>query len=138
MIGFPKKKLGDFLLENGLINQTQLKEALIKQRESNKRLGKILIESGYVTQKEIAEMLELQLGIPFVNLETYAVESSAIFMIPENMARRHEIFAVKIENESIVVAVSDPFNTTAFIDIRIYTGLEVSPVLAGQTHQFIY
>lgn len=130
MWSFSKKRLGDILLESGLVTADQLKEALATQKELGKKLGEVLIEKGYITQKSIIEVLEFQLGIPYVNLMAQSVEPGTVRLIPESMARKHEIVPIKVENQVITVASSDPLNATAFEDVRIYTGLEVQPVMA--------
>jgi len=127
---FGKKKLGDILVEAGLISSAQLKDVLSMQKESGKKIGELLIDLGYLTSKSMIEVLEFQLGIPYVNLAVYPVEAQTVRAIPENMARKYEIVPIKFENNTLTVAVSDPTNDNALDDVRIYTGLEVQPVMA--------
>lgn len=134
MGSFAKRRLGDILLEAGLITSRQLEESLAAQRASGKKLGEVLVEKGYVTRKNIIEVLEFQLGIPYINLAAYHVEPAVVRMIPENMARKHEIVPIKADNSTITVAASDPLNAIAFDDVRIYTGLDVQPVMAEAEH----
>lgn len=125
-----KKRLGDILVESGLLTPDQLKEVLAAQKESGKKLGEVVIEKGYITRKSMIEVLEFQLGIPYVNLAVSPVEPAIVRMIPENMARKHEVIPIRFENNTVTVAASDPLNATAFDDVRIYTGHEVQPVMA--------
>lgn len=127
---FTKKRLGDILLESKLITPEQLRDALEIRKSSNKKLGEILIEKGFATKKNIIEVLEYQLGISYINLVAYPVEPKAVHMIPENMARKYEIIPIKLENNILTVAASDPLNALAFDDVRIYTGLEIQPAIA--------
>jgi type IV pilus assembly protein PilB len=128
--GLNKKRLGDILLDAGLINNDQLSEVLAEQKISGKKIGEILIEKGYVTKKKITEALEQQLGIPYVNLVQNVPEADVIRLVPENIARRHEIIPVKLENNVLTVAAADPLNITAFDDVRIFTGYEIQPAIA--------
>ncbi|MCX8129148.1 MAG: GspE/PulE family protein [Clostridia bacterium] len=130
MKNFSKKRLGDILVEVGLISDEQLKEVLSIQKGTGKKLGEILTDKGYVTKKSMIEVLEFQLGIPYVNLAIYHVEPKIVRMIPENMARKYEIVPIKFENNILTVAASDPLNAISFDDVRIYTGFEVQPVMA--------
>jgi type IV pilus assembly protein PilB len=130
LAGFLKKRLGDILVESGLITGEQLKDVLAAQKESGKKLGEVVVEQGYATRKSIIEVLEFQLGIPYVNLAISHIEPSVVRLIPENMALKHEIIPIRLENNTVTVAASDPLNATAFDDVRIYTGHEVYPVMA--------
>lgn len=136
---FARKRLGDILLEAGLITQSQLSEALSDQKYSGKKLGEILVSKGYITRKSIIEVLEVQLNIPYVNLTVLSPDPKTVRLIPENMARKHEILAIKLESNVLTVAASDPLNVTAFDDVRIYTGHEVQPAMADteQIHALI-
>lgn len=127
---FAKKRLGDILVESDVITQSQLDEALSDQKISGRKLGEILISKGYVTRKKIIEVLEVQLNIPYMNLTAFYPDPKIVKLIPENMARKHEIIAVKLENNILTVAASDPLNITAFDDARIYTGYEIQPAMA--------
>ncbi len=139
MWSFARKRLGDILLEAGLITQSQLSEALADQKNSGKKLGEILVSKGYITRKSIIEVLEVQLNIPYVNLTALSPDPKTVRLIPENMARKHEILAIKLESNVLTVAASDPLNVTAFDDVRIYTGHEVQPAMADteQIHALI-
>ena len=130
MINFNKKRLGDILVEAGIITLEQLKEVLEEKNESGKKLGERLIEKGYLTQKSMAEVLEFQLGIPYVNLGVYSVDPKVARLIPESMARKYEFVPIKLENNIITVASTDPLNAVSFDDVRIYTGYDVQPVMA--------
>lgn len=127
---FGKKRLGDILVESGLITQGQLKEVLDEQKESGKKIGEMLIEKGYLTSRSMIEVLEFQLGIPYINLAAYPVDPQSARTIPENMARKYEIVPIKVENNTVTLAVSDPTNENAIDDVRIYTSLEVQPIMA--------
>lgn len=139
MWSFSRKRLGDILLETGLITQSQLSEALADQKNSGKKLGEILVSKGYITRKSIIEVLEVQLNIPYINLTALSPDPKTVRLIPENMARKHEILAIKLESNVLTVAASDPLNVTAFDDVRIYTGHEVQPAMADteQIHALI-
>ena len=126
-----KKKLGDLLVQADMITKDQLKEALQEQVKTGKKLGEILVEKGWVTEQNIIEVLEFQLGIPQVDLSKYVIDSKAAGMINENLAKRHMLIPIKIENNRLVVAMSDPLNVFALDDVRITTKMEVIPVIAS-------
>lgn len=126
-----RKTFGKLLLEAGIITEEQLNEAVEIQKQTGKKLGEILKEKGYITQDDIVQVLEFQLGIPHVNLERFDVEIEAVRKIPEHLAKRHELIPIKILNDKLVVAMSDPLNIFAIDDVKIYSGLEVIPNIAS-------
>lgn len=124
------KKLGDILVESMLITQQQLTEALSLQRQTNKKLGQVLVDEGYVDEDQIVRILEVQLGISRVELDTYTIESSAPFLINERLARKHNLIPIRLDRNKIIVAMSDPLNIFAIDDVKVATGYEVEPVIA--------
>jgi len=125
-----RKRLGDLLLEGGLISKEQLDEALEIQKKTGEKLGQILLNHDYVTQQDIIKVLEFQLGIPHVELETYDIDPSACMFVSESLAKRYDLIPIQIDNGVLIVAMSDPLNVFAIDDIKIYSGMEVRPVLA--------
>lgn len=128
-----RKRLGDLLLEVGLITQEQLDNALKVQKSTGKKLGEVLISEGVVTQESIIEVLEFQLGIPHVDLEKYDINQAACLIIPEGLARRYELIPIAQQNGMLTVAMSDPLNVFAIDDVTIYSGMDVQPVIASSS-----
>jgi type IV pilus assembly protein PilB len=125
-----RKRLGDLLVEAGILTPAQLQEALSIQKQTGKKLGEILISKQFVTQEHIIQVLEFQLGIPHVSLDKYDVDPEATKKISENLAKRHELIPIKIDKNRLIVAMSDPLNIFAIDDVRIFSGMEVQPVIA--------
>ena len=125
--------LGQVLLEDNLITQNQLNEALERQRLSKKRLGETLIELGYVTDRDIALNLAKKLGIEFIDSPLYSVEESIAKQIPEQIARRYKLVGVTLRQGSIVVAMTDPLNFEAIEDVAMVTGLNVETVISFES-----
>jgi type IV pilus assembly protein PilB len=124
------RRLGDILISAQLINQQQLASALEAQRhQRGKKLGQILIESGVVSSEALSFALALQLGMPYVTLEDITVDPAALGSIPEDVARRYEVFPVRREHNTLTLAVSDPFDIEAVDHIRATTGLNVQEVI---------
>jgi len=130
MMNKPKLRLGDMLVQAGIITEEQLKEALGKQRGSGKRLGHLLLDDGYITQQELTRVLEEQLGIESINLKQTAVDPRAAKLIPENLARRHGVIPVKVKKGKLLLAMGDPLDQVALQDVRILVQKPVQPVLA--------
>ncbi len=133
-VGLYKRKyrLGDLLVEYGLISSGQLEEALRLQRENNEKLGEILVQLGYVTKKSIHETLEFQLGIPFVDLNDYTIENSVIALVTETIVRKHKVIPVQLKANDLYLAMEDPLNIYAVDDVHLYSGKNVIPMLASE------
>ena len=126
------KKLGDLLVEAGLITKEQLKEALKVQKKDNERLGTILVKLGYLTEEEITSFLSKQYGIPAVNLEHFEISEDVIKRIPSDIARKYMLIPITRTGSTLTVAMADPTNIYALDDIKFLTGLNVEPVVASE------
>ncbi|MBZ4664293.1 MAG: type secretion system protein GspE [Caloramator sp.] len=127
-----RKRLGEFLIDAGLLTQEQLIKALNIQKNTNKKLGEVLVENGFVTEDQIIEVLEYQLGIPHVKLDRYPIDQECVKLVSETLAKRHTLLPIKFERDKLIVAMADPLNIFALEDVQIYTGKDVQPVLAKE------
>ena len=125
-----KLRLGDLLVQTGLITEGQLRDALAKQCSLGKRLGEVLLAEGYITQQDLTRVLETQLGIESVNLKKTAVDPKTARMIPENLARRHVVIPVQVARGRLLLAMRDPLDQLAIQDVRLLAQMPVTPVLA--------
>ncbi|WP_422658544.1 type II secretion system ATPase GspE [Paenibacillus sp. EC2-1] len=125
-----KKRLGDLLVENGIISQEQLQEALAEQRKTKRRLGDLLISQGYITEQQLIEVLEFQLGIPHVSLFKYNIDPAITGIIPESMAKRHQVLPFMKEGGKLMVAMADPLDYFAIEDLRMTTGFRIEPAIS--------
>ncbi|NLI76322.1 MAG: Flp pilus assembly complex ATPase component TadA [Candidatus Riflebacteria bacterium] len=129
-----RKRLGDALVDSGLINQEQLKEALGKQKEMGKRLGKVLTELKFCTDESIAQALAGQLGIPFIQMEEVVIPPEILKLIPETIVRSHTLMPVARKGKNLTVAMADPLDAFIVDEIRYQTNLEVEEAIAPETH----
>ncbi|MBT9545065.1 MAG: Flp pilus assembly complex ATPase component TadA [Candidatus Sericytochromatia bacterium] len=114
-----RKRLGEILLEAGMISEDQLEEALVQQKNTSKSLGQILIESNYVTESNIKDALELQFGISYVNVKTIKLNADLLNMIPENLMRQRQIIPVNFVNNNLTIAMVNPQDLPAIDDVRL-------------------
>jgi type IV pilus assembly protein PilB len=127
-----KLRLGDLLVEYSIITEEQLKQALHMQKETGGKIGEILIDMGVVDKKSINEVLEFQLGIPFVNLNEYQIDNNATKLVTEALAQKHLLIPIKQTDQEVYVAMSDPLNIFAIDDVKIFSGKDVVPLLAEE------
>jgi type IV pilus assembly protein PilB len=133
-----RKRLGDLLVEMGLITEAQLQEALTVQLETKERLGEVLIRKGYVTERQMVEALEFQLGIPHVDLNRYAIDPAAVQLVPQALAERHLVLPIRRDRQRLVVAMADPLDYYAIDDLHLATGLQIEPVIASKDDLRLY
>lgn len=129
-----KKYIGELLVEAGLITRGKLDDALNFQRntKSKKQIGDILIELGFLTETQLQEALEFQLGIPFIDLARTVIPDEMASKVPDVIARRYTLVPVKISNNKLHIAMTDPFNLHAIEDIEIVSKMQVVPLFAKE------
>lgn len=128
-----KMRLGDALIQEGLINEEQLQQALALQKKSGKRLGAVLVEMHLVTEHDIVQILSKQLRIPFIDLSNYLIDPVIAKLVPEHISKRHMLIPINKVGNKLTVAMVDPLNIIAIDDIQLMTGLMVKPVVATHT-----
>lgn len=124
------KKLSNLLISGNKISQKQLEEALKTQRATGNKLGEELVDKGYLTEEDIIEVLEFQMGIPHVDLEKYFIDPDVVNLVSETLARKYILIPIKKNRGSLTVAMADPLNLFAIDDVKIATGLDVTPVIS--------
>jgi hypothetical protein len=125
-----KKKLGELLVEAGIIDELQLSSALGQQRQWGKRLGATLIEMGFVTEKDMAAVLKKQMGIECVSLEDMAPQPEALNAVKLDIAKKYNIFPVNLSGKILTVATSDPTDLKLADDLGFTLGMRIRTVLA--------
>ncbi|GIM44609.1 type II secretion system protein E [Collibacillus ludicampi] len=128
-----RKRLGDLLLENGLITEEQLEEALFEQKKSGLPLGTLLTQKGIITEQQLIEAIEFQLGVPHVKLENFLIEKEVIDLVPEELARRYKVMPLKKRGNRLTLAMADPLDYFAIDDIRMTVGMSIDPVIATRS-----
>jgi type IV pilus assembly protein PilB len=129
--GEKRKKLGEYLLEAGLVTEQQLKEALRRQRQTREPLGHILARTGMVSEADVCQVLHDQLGLAIVDLQAVAIEEGVIRLIKEELAKKYTAIPIEVESRTTLrVAMADPLNAAALEDLRFQSGHFIRPVLA--------
>ncbi|EGR0399288.1 GspE/PulE family protein [Vibrio parahaemolyticus] len=103
-----RKRLGDLLVEEGIVSEDQIQQALSAQRSTGQKLGDVLIDLGFITEKQMLEFLSQQLGLPLIDLGRAPVDADAVQILPEVHARRLRAMVVARNGDTLRVAMSDP------------------------------
>lgn len=135
-----KLRLGDMLLDEGVITEEQLTDALTKKQTSDKKLGEILVSSGYTTEENIAKTLSAQLGYEMVSLSTINIEDNVLRLVDASVLRKYQMLPIgysETNMNEIRVAMVDPMDMRAIDDFSIITNLQVVPVITTSQEMII-
>jgi type IV pilus assembly protein PilB len=121
--------LGEFLLTQGLITESQLEKALSSQKKIGGLLGKTLVELGFLGEQELMKALRSQLGVESVSLKKINIPLEVIYTIPESIAKTYKVIPLHKTGNIITVGMSDPLDLIAIDVITRSSGLKVKPVV---------
>ncbi|MBN2226600.1 MAG: Flp pilus assembly complex ATPase component TadA [candidate division Zixibacteria bacterium] len=127
-----RKKIGDILIEKGLITQAELQDALKDQKKTGSKVGNILVEKGLITQDQLLDTLSERLNIPKIALNTLVIDPHVITMVPVEVARRYGLIPVfKIAN-TLTIAMADPLNIIAIEELKYLTRCDIKRVVSPE------
>ena len=124
------KQLGTILLEDGVLSEDQLMDAIDEQQRSGQSLGRTLVELGLITESQLVRALASQVGMEFVELANFPVDVAAVALVPAAVCRRHNALPIALEDGIIKIAMANPGNVVAVDDFQTITGRDVIPVVA--------
>lgn len=133
-----RRRLGDVLVERGVVTEEQLDDALSAQLEPGKarrRLGRIVVDKGYATERQVAETLADLLGLALVDLGRIAADAEAARLLPRAVAERSRVLVLAKSGSTVRIAASDPTNVVALDDVRAYTGAATLDVVVATDSQ---
>ena len=125
-----RKKIGECLIQAGLISETDLQIALAEHKRTGDRLGVVLVRMNLASEKQIAKALAHQLGFSFVNLAESLPEAHAVVLIPKDVSIKRVCIATKLEKNLLTVAMADPLLFSLVQDLEFQTGYRIRQVVA--------
>jgi len=138
-----KLRLGDLMVQQGLISQDQLRIALIEQDQNNLPLGKQLVRLGFVSESMVRDLVAHTIGQESIDLSEVVADVDALNMVPEDFSRRYHVLPISYDDASkiMTVAMADMFNVVALDQLRAMLGgqIQLKPTLAAeaQLEEFI-
>lgn len=131
-----KLRLGELMVQQGLISQDQLRIALMEQEQNNIPLGRQLVRLGFVTEAMVRDLVAHTIGQESIDLATVIADADALKMVPEAFARRYHLLPIAYEDniKSLTVAMADMFNVVALDQLRAMLGgqVQLKPALAAE------
>jgi len=128
-----RKRLGDALVEMGLVTPEQINLALKKQKEAGKRLGKIVVELGMCSEDQIVAILSEQLEIKIVDVTKLDIPKDVLKLIPETIIRNHILLPVYKSQNMLTVVMADPLDMFITDEIHYQTNLTIEPAIAPES-----
>jgi type IV pilus assembly protein PilB len=125
-----RKKIGECLIQAGLITDDDLRNALAEHKRTGERLGVVLVRMNLATEKQIAKALAFQLGFTYINLTENPPDPSSVILIPKEVALKRVCIAVRLEKNLLTVAMSDPLLFSLVQDLEFQTGYRIKQVVA--------
>jgi MSHA biogenesis protein MshE len=112
-----KVRLGEILLQQQLLTEQQLQDALAEQKRSGRKLGRVFVEKGFVSEEQISTALAKQLQVPYVNLKHFTVKPEVAMRLPETQARRFRALVLEDAGAYYRVAMADPTDLFAYDEV---------------------
>ena len=128
-----KVRLGDLLVETGILSEENLEAALQKQRGSGKKLGETLVDEGYVSEEQIAHALSDQYHIEIIDLQNVNIPENILNLVPASVLKKNKVMPFEYSKEDANVlrlAMTDPMDMFSVDDIAIITNMHIEPVIA--------
>ncbi len=128
-------RLGELLVETGLISREQLEQALTLQQTDRSKLGEIVVREGMVSEAKVTQVLSQQLSVPWVSLEYVDFSRQLLNLVQSETAEKHTLVPIyvrrsKNRKETLYVAIEDPSNQDALSEVADFSGLPVRPMIA--------
>jgi type II secretion system protein E len=124
--------IGSILLERGLINDQQLEQAIAEQSRTGERMDQVFARLGIVNSTQVLEAIGQQFAMPIVDLNTIEVKDDVLRTLPAKLVFKQRCVPIEQRNGTLRVATCDPFELTAFDELRLLTGLSIELVLADE------
>lgn len=123
---YSRKRIGEILIERGLVTEDQIKKALDLQKSTDELIGVLLVRMGYCAQKDVDRAFAEQKRVPFVDFNETELDIEAAKLIPQELSQRHKLVAVQRDGNKVLIAMLNPLNIFALDEIRErLNGLEI-------------
>jgi len=127
--GTTREKLGEILVRTEIITSSQLQEALDSAHKDGKMIGQVLVEKGWVAPHDLATALSIQLGVPLIDLKKHKVRPEALKLVPEQLARKHNVLPLDIIGGSLTLIMENVMDVQAIDDVAAVSKLHIEPVM---------
>lgn len=127
-----KKRLGEMLVEAGLMTDKKLQQALVDQKRSKLKLGQYLIRNSIISEKQIMDLISQQLKIEKYSPDKYPIDLNMSGVIPADIAKKYQLVPLKKKGYLLSIAMIDPMDISALDTVEVLTNSEVEPIICSE------
>jgi len=124
-----KKRLGEMLIEAGLLNDEQIKQAIVDHKRTNMKLGQYLVREGFVSGSQVSDIISKQLKIKKYMPDDFPIDIDLSKSLPLELAQKFQAVPLRKANFLLTLAMTDPMDIKALDAIEVYTNMEVETVI---------
>ena len=124
-----RKRLGEMLVEAGMIDNMQLQSALGHQRQWGGKLGDILLEMDFISEHVLADFFESHMNIPCLDLSDFEIPANVRGLLKDEIIKKYSVVPIGYENKVLTVAMSDPSDIKTIDELQFATGYRIKPIL---------
>jgi hypothetical protein len=131
-----RKKMGEVLVDEGLVKEEQVQEALRRQRATGESFGEILVAMGFVSEVDIARTLVKQSGLPYIDASKYRINKDGVAAVPGELMWLHQFVVLDKIGKTLLVAISNILGTEVFDKLEKASGSQIFVYVstASQVH----
>ena len=126
------ERIGELLVRENLLSAEQLGRAQREATAKGVRLGAQITQLGYLEESELTDFVAKEYGVPSIDLDSFEIDAEVQVLIPEHVARKHNVIPVNRAGSTLILATADPANMFALDDIKFLTGYNIQPVVASE------
>jgi len=133
MVAAPKGRLGERIINAGVISEEQLELALKEQKRTGEFLGELLQHLGFATEEAISSVLADQAGVSQIDLANYLIDTEVLNLVPEDFARKHKLIPLSLEGNRLTIAMANSFDVFALDEVQKMTNTNVDALSATES-----
>jgi len=131
---YMRRRIGQILLDHGIVTESQVKEALEQAKVQGGALGQMLVQLGYAAEDDVIQALAEQAGMEVVDLDQLdTIPADVLDRVSPSLAKIYRIVPIKYENDVLTVAMADPLNVNALDDLRLMLSTEVAGAVSTES-----
>ena len=126
------ERIGELLVRENRLSAEQLGRAQREARAKGVRLGAQITQLGYLDETELKDFIAREYGVPSIELEAFEIDPEILKLVPEHLARKHNVVPVNRAGSTLILATADPSDMFALDDIKFLTGYNIQAVVASE------
>lgn len=128
-----RKKLGEILIESGIVSENQLMNALALQKKSGKMIGQTLIELGYISDAQLADAFLKKFSIAYIDCSNLTVKDAHLKLVSMTMAVKKKILPTDVSGNTLFLAMVNPLDYSTIDEVKFITGRNITPLLTTES-----